>query len=113
RLSYFLWASMPDEELFALADGNRLRDPAVLSKQIRRMLLDNRAKSLVTEFAGQWLELRNLDRVAPDPSIYPQFDEKLRIAMRREVELFIENIIREDRNVLEMIDSDYTYLNER
>jgi hypothetical protein len=113
RLSYFLWSSMPDEKLFSLAAAGKLHEPATLEAQVRRMLADPRSSALVSNFVGQWLELRNLDRATPDPKLFPEFDESLRRAMRREAELFFENLLRENRSVLEMIDADYTFLNER
>ncbi len=113
RLSYFLWSSMPDAELMRLADQKALRRPGVLEGQIRRMLKDPRSQALVENFGGQWLELRKLESVKPDRQRFPDFDEYLRISMRRETELFFENIVREDRSILDFIDADYTYLNER
>lgn len=113
RLSYFLWSSMPDEELFSLAEEGRLNDPEVLQAQVRRMLLDPKSKALVENFAGQWLQLRNLEMVTPDPDLFPDFDEPLRVAMRRETELFFDAIMREDRSLLEFIDADFTFLNGR
>jgi hypothetical protein len=113
RLSYFLWSSMPDAELFKLAGENKLHEPAVLEAQVRRMLADSKSSALVSNFTGQWLELRNLDRSTPDPQQFPEFDEPLRKAMRQEAELFFANLVREDRSVLEMLDADYTFMNER
>jgi len=113
RLSYFLWSSMPDEELFEAAERGDLFEPDVLEQQVRRMLRDPKAKALAKNFAGQWLELRNLELVAPDPKRYPSFDDSLREAMRRETELFFEHILREDRSVVELLDAGYTFLNER
>ena len=112
RLSYFLWSSMPDEELFRLAGQRRLRKPDVLTAQVRRMLLDAKSVALVENFAGQWLELRNLDSVKPDPDRFPEFDETLRKAMRQETRLFFEAIIHEDRSILDFIDGNFTFLNE-
>jgi hypothetical protein len=111
RLSYFLWSSMPDEELFALARSGTVRTN--LKAQVHRMLADDRSKALVENFAGQWLELRNLVEVAPDPKQFPEFDGLLREAMRRETELLFENIMREDRPITELISADYTFINER
>ena len=111
RLSYFLWSSMPDDELLALAEKKKLRRN--LDAQIKRMLQDPKARSLVDNFAGQWLQLRNLALVTPDPWVYPEFDAELRTAMQRETELLFETILREDRSVLEFLDADYTFLNER
>ncbi len=113
RLSFFLWSSIPDEELLHLAEQGELSDPRILQQQTRRMLADPRSSALVTSFAGQWLYLRNLDAMTPDSRLYPDFDDNLRQAMRRETELFFESILREDRNVVELLKSDYTYLNER
>lgn len=109
RLSYFLWSTMPDEELFRLAAEGRLRRQ--LTAQVRRMLRDPRARALVDNFAGQWLQFRTLEVVAPDPATYPGFDDTLRAAMRREVELFVEHVVREDRSVLEFLDADWTFVN--
>jgi hypothetical protein len=113
RLSYFLWSSMPDDALFVLAREGKLRDEVTLEAQARRMLNDPRAQALVENFAGQWLHLRNLKSVAPAKDRFPAFDEALRLAMQRETELFFESIVREDRSVLEFLDSEYTFLNER
>jgi mono/diheme cytochrome c family protein len=113
RLSYFLWSSMPDEELFRAAAGNRLRKPEVLAAHVKRMLADPKSERLVNNFAGQWLELRNLDSVKPDPKAFPGFDDELRAAMRRETELFFDSIVRDDRSILDFIDARYTFLNER
>jgi PAS domain-containing protein len=113
RLSYFLWSSMPDEELLRTADQGRLRQPGVLSAQVRRMLRDPKSGALVDNFAGQWLELRRLESAVPDRDKFPQFEEYLRISMRRETDLFFQNLIREDRPVLELLDAKYTFLNQR
>jgi mono/diheme cytochrome c family protein len=112
RLSYFLWSSMPDEELFALARQGRLRDPKTLDAQVDRMLRDPRARALSENFALQWLQLRRLEIHAPDPKRFPTFNEKLREAMRREVELLFDEIVREDRSVVTLLDADFTYVNE-
>jgi hypothetical protein len=113
RLSYFLWSSMPDEELLRTADQGTLRKPEVLRAQIFRMLKDPKAHALVENFAGQWLELRRLESVAPDREKFPQFDEYLRMSMRQETELFFENLMREDRSVLDLLDAKDTFLNEK
>jgi hypothetical protein len=113
RLSYFLWSSMPDEELFKLAGQNTLHKPAVLEAQVRRMLNDPKSFALVENFGGQWLELRNLDSIQPDPDRFPMFDKELRDSMRRETQLFFQSVIHDDRSILDFIDGKYTYLNER
>lgn len=113
RLSYFLWSSMPDQELFDLAEKGVLKESFMLQQQIKRMLADPKSDALVEYFAGQWLQIRNLAGAAPDPSAFPQFDEKLRAAMKKETELFFASIIREDRSVLSLLDADYTFMNER
>jgi hypothetical protein len=113
RLSYFLWSSMPDDELLGLARDGKLAEPAVLDAQVGRMLRDPRARSLAENFAVQWLQLRRLETHVADPKRFPAFDEKLREAFRREVELLFDEVVREDRNVLTLLDADFTYLNER
>ena len=113
RLSFFLWSSIPDAELLDLAVQGELRRPAELERQVRRMLADPRSSALVSNFAAQWLFLRNLPALTPDPRLFPDFDEGLREAMRLETELFVESIIREDRNVTEFLTADYTFVNER
>jgi len=113
RLSYFLWSSMPDEELFELAKQNKLHEDANLEAQIRRMLKDPKAHALVENFAGQWLELRSLKNATPDSGLFPTFDESLRSAMLKESELFFEAVVKEDRSILDFLDSDFTFLNER
>ena len=113
RLSFFLWSSIPDDELLTLASAGKLKDPAVLEAQVRRMLADRRAESLVTNFAAQWLYLRDIDAKLPDEVLFPDFDETLRAAMRRETELFIDSVFREGRSVLELLTANYTFLNER
>ena len=113
RLSFFLWSSIPDDELLAVAERGELRQPAVLARQARRMLADSRSRSLVTSFAAQWLNLRNLDSITPDGRLFPDFDDNLRQAFRRETELIFEEVMRDDRSVLDIIKSDHTYLNER
>ena len=113
RLSFFLWSSLPDEELLAIAGDDRLVDPAQIEFQVRRMLTDARAGSLVSNFAGQWLELRKVAKVKPDERRFPEFDSELRYAMRRETELFLEDILRSNRSVLELLESDRSFLNDR
>jgi len=113
RLSFFLWSSIPDGELLGTAERGELHKPKVLEKQVRRMLADSRAKSLASNFAGQWLYLRNLEGFTPDLRLFPDFDDNLRQAFRAETELFFENIMREDRSVLNLLKADYTFLNER
>ena len=113
RLSFFLWSSIPDETLLRLAEQSKLRDPEVLAAQIRRMIADPRASALVDNFAGQWLYLRNVSAIAPDPYTFPDFDHGVRVAMRREMELFFDLIVRNDRSVMELMTADYTFLNER
>ncbi len=113
RLSFFLWSSIPDDELLAAAERGELRKPDVLKQQMHRMLDDPRSSALVTNFASQWLYLRNLDSRTPDARLFPDFDDNLRQAFRQETELFFQSIIREDRSVLDLLKSDYTYLNER
>ena len=113
RLSFFLWSSIPDERLLDLAERGLLSDPPVLERQISRMLADPKAAALVENFGGQWLHLRNVAGWTPDPVHFPGFDDSLRYAFERETALFLEHLIREDRSVLELIDADYTFLNER
>jgi mono/diheme cytochrome c family protein len=113
RLSFFLWSSLPDEELLALAEAGRLRDPATLSRQVRRMLADTKSDALVENFAGQWLHIRNLRSATPDKDTFPNFDHTLRLAFERELELFVGSIIHEERGVLELLTADYTFVNER
>ena len=113
RLSFFLWSSIPDEELLKLAIDGKLHQPAVLERQTRRMLADPKARSLVTNFANQWLFLRELKNANPDVTIFPDFDDNLRQAFQRETELLFESVMREDRSVLDLLDSDYTFVNER
>ncbi len=113
RLSFFLWSSIPDDELLDLAVRGELGDPAVLDAQVRRMLADPRATALVTNFGGQWLHIRNLQAVDPDASAFPDFDDNLRAAFQRETELFLESQLREDRPLSELLTADYTFVNER
>jgi hypothetical protein len=113
RLSYFLWSSMPDQELFRLAGQNTLHKTPVLEAQVRRMLNDPKSLALVENFGGQWLELRNLDSIQPDPDRFPMFDKDLRDSMKRETQLFFQSVIHDDRSILDFLDGKYTYLNER
>jgi hypothetical protein len=113
RLSFFLWSSIPDDELLEAAIAGKLHQPATLERQVRRMLADTRASALVTNFAEQWLHLRNLESMTPDMRLFPDFDDNLRQAFRRETELFFESILREDRSVRELLRANYTFLNER
>jgi len=113
RLSFFLWSSIPDEELLQAAEQKKLHEPAVLNKQVTRMLADAKAKALVENFAGQWLQLRNLALWKPDPDKFPGWDEPLRDALRRETEMFFQYVIQEDRSVLDFLSADYTFVNER
>jgi hypothetical protein len=113
RLSFFLWSSIPDDELLKLAIDGKLHQPAVLERQTRRMLADPKARSLVTNFANQWLFLRELKNANPDVTVFPDFDDNLRQAFQRETELLFESVMREDRSVLDLLDSDYTFVNER
>jgi hypothetical protein len=113
RLSFFLWSSVPDDTLLDLAEKGKLKDPAVLEQQVHRMLDDPRSESLVANFAGQWLYLRSLAQVKPDPDAFPEFDESLRQAFQQETELFFQTILREDRPVMELLGANYTFLNQR
>ncbi len=113
RLSFFLWSTVPDDQLLDLAEKGKLKDPVVLDQQVRRLLDDPRAESLVTNFAGQWLYIRNLEQQKPDPDVFPEFDESLRQSFQRETELFFQNIVREDRSVMELLDANYTFVNQR
>ena len=113
RLAFFLWSSLPDEPLLTLASQGKLKDPAVFEQQARRMMNDPRSDALITNFAGQWLYLRNLKDTHPDQNQFPDFDENLRDSMRHETELFFGSILREDRSVLDLLTANYTFLNER
>jgi hypothetical protein len=113
RLSYFLWSSMPDEELFQLAAQHRLRDPQILRAQIHRMLLDPKSRALVDNFGGQWLETRNLDSLQPDPAKFPEFNNELRRDMQQETRLFFQSVIRGDAPISEFLSANYTFLNQK
>ena len=113
RLAFFLWSSGPDDELINIASLNKLRDPATLEKQVKRMLSDVRSEALTSNFAGQWLHLQNLRNAAPDLLMYPDFDRTLSQAMRRETEMLFNHIVRQDRDVMELLTADYTFVDER
>jgi len=113
RLSFFLWSSIPDDSLLAAAEKNTLHNPAVLEQQVKRMLADPRSEALVSDFAGQWLHIRNVSAFRPSPELLFHFDDNLREAFARETSMFVESIIRENRSVLDLLDADYTFLNER
>jgi mono/diheme cytochrome c family protein len=113
RLSFFMWSSIPDDELLNIAEKKTLHNPAVLDQQVRRMLADARSEALVSNFAGQWLQTRNVSAFRPSPELLFHFDDNLRQAFERETELFFDSIIRENRSVLDLLDADYTFLNER
>ncbi|HLG59749.1 MAG TPA: DUF1592 domain-containing protein [Vicinamibacterales bacterium] len=113
RLSFFLWSSIPDDELLTLAEKGRLRESSVLAAQVRRMTADPRFDNFVTNFAGQWLYLRNLPNTGPVDEVFPDFDDTLRQAFQHETELFFDSIVREDRSALDLLTADYTFLNER
>ena len=113
RLSFFLWSTIPDDELFDLAERGKLKEPAILEQQVRRMLADPRANTLVSNFVNQWLYLRNMENVLPDPAAFPGFDENLRFALARETDLFFQSMLRENRSILELLGANYTFLNER
>ncbi len=112
RLSYFLWSSTPDAELFNLAKSEELKKPEVWEAQVKRMLKDKKAEAFVNNFAGQWLNLRNLDTAQPDSGQFPRFNEPLRFSMKRETEMFISHVVREDRPILDLIEANYTFLNQ-
>ncbi|MFP6584249.1 MAG: DUF1592 domain-containing protein [Candidatus Hydrogenedentota bacterium] len=113
RLSFFLWSSIPDDELLEVAEAGKLNDPGMLERQVQRMFADPRSEALVENFATQWLYLRNLKAVTPDVNLFPDFDDNLRQSMRRETELFFSSQLREDRGIPELLSADYTFLNER
>jgi hypothetical protein len=112
RLSYFLWSSMPDEDLLRAAERGTLRRPEVIEAQVRRMLRDSKISRFVENFGGQWLQFRGLESHQPDFYLFPAFDNYLRISMVRETQMFFENLIREDRSILDFLDADYTFVNE-
>jgi hypothetical protein len=113
RLSFFLWSSIPDDELLRVAGAGALSKPEVLRAQVRRMLADRKSAAFVENFAGQWLQLRNLRGIVPNPETYPDFDDNLRQAFRTEAEMFFDSVVHEDRNVLDLMTADFTYVNER
>jgi len=113
RLSFFLWSSIPDDELIDVAASGKLKDPAVLEQQVKRMLADPRSADLITNFTGQWLSVRGMRTIEPAVNLFPDFDDNLRAAMQREVELFFESVVREDRSIVDLLTADYTFLNER
>ena len=113
RLSFFLWSSIPDEELLNLAEHGKLKDPAVLEQQVRRMLHDSRSKAMTENFAGQWLQLRSVRAAEPDYIYYPDFDDNLREAFARETELFFDSMLHEDHSIVDLLSADYTFVNER
>jgi hypothetical protein len=113
RLSFFLWSQGPDDELLSVAGNNQLHEPAVLAKEVRRMLADPRANALVYNFADEWLNVDEVDRIEPDPSLFPQFDGALRAAFKKETELFVGSVLRENQSVIRLLDGNYTFVNER
>jgi mono/diheme cytochrome c family protein len=113
RLSFFLWSSIPDEELRTVAEQGKLSDPKVLDHQVRRMLADPRAKTLITNFAFEWLKIRDMDALEPDPYVYPSFNAPLRAALKTEMELFLDSVFRGDRSVVDLLSANYTFVNER
>jgi hypothetical protein len=113
RLSFFLWSTIPDDELLALAEKGQLHEPSVLQAQVKRMMADSKSGALIKNFVGQWLFLRNVARIAPDSTTFTTFDENLRESMAKETELLVESQVREDRSVVDLLSTDYTFLNER
>ena len=113
RLSYFLWSSIPDADLLALAEHGLLKEPGTLERQVRRMLKDTKSDALVENFAGQWLRLRNTRNIAPNSDLFPDFDDNLRQSLRQETELFFSSVLREDHDILDLLNADYTFVNER
>jgi hypothetical protein len=113
RLSFFLWSQGPDDELLDIATRGKLREPGTLEKQVQRMLADGRSKSLTTSFADQWLTVDEMDSIEPDPALFPEFDNSLRTAFRREIEMFVDSVFSEDQNVVNLLTASYTFVNER
>jgi hypothetical protein len=113
RLSFFLWSSIPDDELLNVAAEGKLRNPEVFNREVRRMLADRKSDALVTNFAGQWLQLRNLRNVQPNTDLFPDFDDNLRTSMRRETELLFESVVQEDRSIFDLLTANYTFVNQR
>lgn len=113
RLSFFLWSQGPDQELMKAATSGKLRDPAEIDRQVRRMLKDPRSKSLTTSFADQWFTVDEIDAIEPDPALFPEFDNTLRYAFRKEIELFVDSVFSEDQSVIRLLDANYTFVNER
>jgi hypothetical protein len=113
RLSFFLWSSIPDDQLLTLASQNKLHEPATLEQQVKRMLADGRSDELVRNFAGQWLNLRGLQSQIPTVALFPDFDDNLRQALRTETEMFVDSVVHEDRSVIDLMNGDYTFVNER
>src|SRR5207302_1177391 len=113
RLSFFLWSSIPDDQLLTAAERGQLSNPRILEQQVRRMIADRRSSSLITNFASQWLFIRDLRKVEPDPILFPEWDDNLREAFERETMLFLESQLREDHPLEELLTANYTYANER
>src|SRR5207245_2777233 len=113
RLSFFLWSSIPDDTLLDLAGQRKLRQPGVLEQQVRRMMADPRSSSLVTNFAEQWLYLRDIEAKKPNEILFPDFDESLRAAFREETDLFLDSVLRGNASVLDLLSANYTFVNER
>jgi hypothetical protein len=113
RLSFFIWSSIPDDQLLDVAAAGKLKEPAVFHQQVQRMLADARSEALVSNFTGQWLQLRNLEAQRPSVGLFPDFDDSLREAFRRETELFVDSVVREDRSAIELLTATYTFVNER
>src|SRR5207247_4538592 len=113
RLSFFIWSSIPDDQLLDLAIQGKLKNSGILEQQVKRMLADQRARALGSNFAGQWLYLRNLKSLRPDEDVFPDFDDNLRQGLQRETELLFKSIVLEDHSVLDLLNANYTFLNER